>query len=381
MIEGIKDPVKIWYDLWKHKFDPPRYDIAGTFRVFGMRYSAKSAFLEAVSCKFRKHNATIIDVFGSRDGESAAWAQDSCPYKNILFLTGDSVKLDFANRKFDQIKISEFTLKKAEEYEIVVTTPRFYKSENEQYRALSRIVDCLKWRDEFLQKDGSLKIDCLLVREARKLLTSRIVAGAARDIQAAERDFIDLHDEGYHVGVSFLIDTLRPGALEINIREIANYTIIKRIGKMELPRQYWHLAKYFNNDWDYIRGMPLDEFILQTDKNAVCNGHFDKVPWHIVRGESLITKLGISIVTEPGISISPVSTYTNSDARKVDLEAHLKIIKLKSEGLSYEKVAREIGRPKEEGGLGLKMTWQAARFHVTKHNATPPSCLCADFSS
>ena len=346
------------------------FDKAATYWVFGKRFVGKSSLLEAVATNHLYHGATVFDIFSARDNESLAWFRS--PYKDILLVCGDSVELFFTGDiKPKWCHISEFNLQEAEAHQIVVTVPGFYSTDYEQYAALSRLVDLLKQRHKWNT------IDLLLVREASRLLASRVMSGKVQNRMEAEYDFIELVQEAYHSGVGIAIDSLRPLSIEISIREIANYSFIKRMGRLSIPKEFNHVMSLVHPR--ALRKMPIENFVLMTDMDDKFVGHFGEIPWHIKRGEDIMDSLGIRVgrrikekkslpATE---SLPPSTDSTKKDPVTEELQEaiaskHHAIVMMRySEHLSYGDIAEK---------LGLKKT--AVQYHLERH--AKRLCNCRD---
>jgi len=331
--------------------------------------------MEAIASKYLDKGATVFDIFSARDGESLAWCRS--PYQDILLLCGDSVSLD---TKYQWTKISDFTLAEGESHQLVVTTPQLYGSDYEQFAALSRLTDMLKMRAVWN------KIDVLLVREASRLLRSRIISGKVKNQQEAEYDFIELHNESYHTGVAALIDSLRPMSIAPDVREVANYLMIKRIGRMRIPREMLYLYRFFKVG--YLRNMPPGEFAMVTDSDNVAGGWFDKIPWHVKRGENLLLNLGIKverdvekahkqekqeIAIKKGKALEEVkvqeSTPGGGQARKISRAIHAEIQELRSQELTGPAIKQQI-----LAKHGIDLSPRVINLDIVAHRTG--SCKC-----
>lgn len=366
-IQKQRTQVGIFTPVWKKGYDPINFEEASTHWIFGKRFSGKSSLNEGIGTYYLANGSTIFDLFGARDNESLAWLRS--PFKRILLVCGDKMRIDsnYPFCKASDFKQQGFLQLVERHYEIVLTCPSFYLNEQEQYRALSTIVDCLKWRSGF-----GKKMDFLLIREAGRLLTSRIVSGKVKNRFEAEQDFIDLHNEAYHSGLGSGIDTLRPNGLDISVRDIANYTYIKKVGRMTIPREYFHLGQYYT--WEDIRMMNKEDFILFTDNNALSSGFFTKVPWHIERGENIMETYQIRVFEDPnGPKLEKVSEDSApSKNAKVTLEMHKEILEFRKSKppVPYETIAAKLS----EKMNGETLSWQAVDWQVKQHNKG--LCLC-----
>lgn len=324
---------------WRQGRERLSFRKASTFWTFGKRFSGKSSVLEMVAIKYLNEGATIFDIFSARDSESLAWLRS--PYKDVLLVVGNSTRL---KTKWNWIKMGDFNLREAESHEVIITTPRFYISPYEMYAAISQLTDVLQWRTTWDH------IDVLMVREAFRLLASRIVSGKAKNRLEAETEFVELHNEAYHTGLATLIDSIRPIAILPDVREIANYVFIKRIGRMKLPKDMEYVLRRIKPA--YLRRMPIDQAVILTDNNNIGIGKFPKIPWHVERGENLLRNLGIEIVRESDAKAQ--AEETQKDARQnislsmnprkkiSTLELHQQILALRSEGKDYRTIIGKL---------------------------------------
>ncbi len=357
---NFKVPIKL---LWRRGFEEITWKQASTSWVYGMRFAGKSNLVEIIGLKYllsamrRTYKNTLFDIFSARDSESLGWVRS--PWNDVLLVVGNSVSLH-TNLKW--IRMEDFALKEAEEHEVVITVPRFFSTEYEMFATLSSLVDILKWRVGFDPRS----IDCLLIREAGQLLASRLVSGAARNIQEAEYDFIDMHNQAYHVGLATVIDSLRPISIAPAVRELANYTFMKRMGKMKIPRELYYILKRVDPYW--LRRMRDDEFLLHTDKDNYAAGTNPLLPWHIQRGEDIVKGLGIQI--EPNIAkAKELETKDSTPKRehKVTPEYHKEIITLKEEGKSYRAIIDLL-----QGKVHLSLQ----NISIETHNHHRQVCSC-----
>jgi hypothetical protein len=322
--------LKLYWLVGHEKLD---FTKPSTWWFFGKRFSGKSSGAEMVTAKHVDAGATAFDLFAARDNENLAWCRS--PFKDVYLVCGDNAKLV---TDFPWCKSSEFVLREAEKHEIVVTCPGFYlRNEYLQYSTLSKMVDILKWRDEWD------KLDCLVVREASRLIASRIYAGKVSNRIEAEYDFIDLHNEAYHTGVTAAIDSLRPVSIATDVREIANYTVMKRLGKMRIPKEFNYLMRYI--DPTYMRRMPPGEFILYTDNDDLAIGKFDEIPWHVKRGENILKSLNIQVEEDPNWQKGELQEKLKEQGREpaVTKDIHDRMDEMRKGGASYRDIQRETG--------------------------------------
>ena len=305
---------------------------------FGKRKSGKSNVLEAIATNCMAKGAVILDLYSARDNEALAWCRS--PY-SVKLWTGNSIDLKFEGKEYPWGHMKDFNLKEAEKYSVNITVPGFYSSRGEMYRSLSRILDMLKDRSEW-----NTNI-ILLVRESTRLIQSRLFAKAVKGQLEAQYDFIEVMQESYHNGVGVAVDSLRPLSIDINVREVANHVIVKRAGRLTLPRDMKLLWHYIRPQ--YIRRMPLEDFVVYSDSDDLMVGDLDLVPWHIIRGENIMKQLGITPVASVD---SPLDSEDEPERDKPEgqsgrpsketPEMKQKILALLEEGKTREDIAGEV---------------------------------------
>ena len=291
-----------------------------TFLNIGQRGSGKSSLLEVVATNYVK----IIDLFGSRDNEGLAWCRS--PLKDsVLFVVGDSIKI---SSDWPAIKISELKFSDIKKYDVVTSVHAFYGSSDEEYIGLNRILDVLyrrtHWENPWF----------LLVREAANFIYSRIKLTKNQHI--AKADFIYLLREARHMGYAVGVDTVRWTAIDIEIRDVSDYTFLKSVGRKGLPRDLRFIYRYIN-PYSMMRMKP-NIFVLVTDSGSIGVGASDYPYWHKEEKEDLMRELGI------GIQYGEIPDYGNERRNTVSDFEHADIIRKYGELKSMGKVAKALGR-------------------------------------
>ena len=430
----IKSPPFVdWGDLKILRWlNPPRYSprypdpkLAGSLRVnreqyekqleglfdfnqpksywtMAMRFVGKSNLAQILGKLYILHGGTVIDIFSSDDNEALQWILSG--FKKILLIIGNKVELkrlkpEYAN--IPAIHIGELkkgtpgqvrdSLRFLEQFEVVITVPGFYYNAQEMYGALSYLVDLLKERKKWKYRDpltGKMKpkIMALIVREARELIASRFEAGQVSNKLTAENDLIELHTKAFHTGVALIFDALRYTSITPEVRDIASFTFMKRLGATAIPRNLFWALRYVRPS--YLRSMPLRDWVLITDKNKVFYGVNDLLPWHVERGTDPMEIFGFDILYNPtpdkslsnplvkgsfGLSAGESRKVDPSQASKVQDIHHKKAIRKKiEEGLSYSKL-REVMKEDPETPLDAsEATWLK---EIRKHNERKCSCF------
>ncbi len=269
-----------------------------------------------------------VDVFSSDDNEGLGWLRGT--NYNALLICGDDYDLEC---NYHYVHTSEFQPKMFDDYQLVITVPSFYSKRELMYSTLSRIVDYLKMRAKF----GWNRVACLAVRESVELMNSRWISGSIKGKLEAEQDFITLNNQAHHNGTGLAIDSLRPMSIVNDVRQLADYTIIKRLGRIQVPPELHYVFRYVQ--WKWARKMPLKDFIVYTDADEIYYGDNDTIDWHVVRGENMLSNLKIKVLPNgKSASVEPDKTKTDEYT-----ENHKKIIELHEKGENQSDIASKLG--------------------------------------
>ena len=341
-----------------------------------------------------RRNGKAVWSGNSDDDEGAAWIRSG--YWPILFICGNKVDLKYDKERYPRLdwchigelkakspEQAQAALARLEKYKVVVTVPSFYFNPNEMFHALSDLIDLLKLRGKSKWTvDGKRKILCVIVREAKILLASRYWAGAVQSRQDAEMDLIDLNDKAYHTGLALAFDSLRFTSITPEVRDIADYTFIKRLGRMKIPKELNYILRYARPR--YLRRMPKAEFVLYTDTDDIYSGHNAAVKWHVNRGEAPLDLLGIKPeynvnasrpATPEGAAVQTTIEEANevqSKKWKVAVAIHKRIVQLVIvEGFSVRKAADKLEHEEKDP---IKLSISTVHAEVKSHRSG--LCLC-----
>jgi len=295
-----------------------------------------------------RRKGKVIWCGNSRDNENLAWARKTSPIDDILMITGDSVDLDCS---WDTVKVSDLTYNKMNEYEVALTCDSFYVNQMDRFKSIEKIID--NFWDRLAWK---LPI-CVIVREASSFIYSRIKQGARQ--QEAKADFIYWQREMRHFGYTLFIDTIRWTSVDKEMRDLADYLIIKKLGPQGLPYDIKWLYKFVNPL--AMAALPPQFFLLLTESAAIGFGMSQLPVFHKEEGVNLLAELDIKITMGEMLE-------EGSLRRVGDLE-HAEIIREYNELKSIRKVQKKIRR-----------STQTIHRHIREHNrnvlhsGTCPKC-------
>ena len=221
---------------WIYGHEIIDYSRASTHFVFGIRFAGKSSLLETIASNYIINGGTIFDLYCADDSESLAWLDS--PYKKILLVCGNSMRI---KSKWRCVQEKDLDLNETKNYQVVLTCPEFFSNKNEMYICLMNIVTRLRKRTIFPPKNS---INFLLVREASELISSQMRASNKRiNQQEAMEEILTLVKQAFHANLAIGIDSLRPATININMRQIANFTYIKTMGKLDISKEYSWIMK------------------------------------------------------------------------------------------------------------------------------------------
>jgi hypothetical protein len=167
----------------------------------------------------------------------------------------------------------------------------------------------------------------------------------------AKSQMIYLIREARHMGIALGLDSVRYYAIDIDIRNLADYMILKAQGVQGLAKDLNWLYSYFNPST--IRNMKPQNFFIITRKGALGLGNFSFHDWHKAEKENILRAVGIKV--EYGEELND-GEYRGT-FRTVSDKEHAEMIRLYIEGLSYEKIADQFNKSS-----------RTPLLHLQKHN-------------
>ena len=360
---------------------PPTFDTAESSFIVGSTHKGKSRLLMRLAKKFRlKNKIKLVDAFGAEnDSESCMWLLDPENRDKTAIVTGNEVEVEGWDNK---IRIEDFTLEKCKGYETIVTDRALFgpysdkKWDHRYYSALATIFDVLK------RREGQNDLYVLCVREVWNLVYSVIKAGISRDAQEAQDEFRKMHSQRYHSKIAVVMDTQRYTDLAASVRSLVDYRYFKGFGAQPIPNElhflfkpylFGSIPKIWRNPREWmIRNCPIDQFILLTKDNGVGLGWFADIPWHIEKGYSPLRQLGITCTLKEREDDDQRKANDDIQSAKYipsNNDLHTKMLKLKADGLSYQKIANKFK------DAGIPMTWQKVQYHLQS------KCACQIIST
>ncbi len=307
---------------WMRGKDRIAYDQSRIMLVLGKKGGGKSALLEG--CAMR-HNQ-IIDLLGSRDDEGLSWLRDKAEPRKALLVHGDNVDVDCS---WNTCKIGNMTTEKMLSSDLIITTSSLFSSQKQKYAGVNQLTELFWGRRSF---DPTRPI-AVVMRELSDFIFSRISQDGL-NIKEAKADFIVFQRQLRHFGYSPYMDTIRWTSVDKEIRDLADYLVIKKVGSQGLPGDIRYLYKFVSPL--ALAALPPDKFIIVTENASIGKGMFGLPSFHKEEGIDLLTELGIELTYGEEIE--------ESTSIKVGDKEHVEIVKFYHDGISMEKISDKMMR-------------------------------------
>ena len=137
-----------------------------------------------------------------------------------------------------------------------------------------------------------------ITREAANLFYSRLRVN--KDQLQAKAEAVYLVRESRHMGLALGLDSLKYTSIDIDMRYLVDYQIIKAMGIVGLPDDLKFVYNYFKPTW--IRNMPRGAFAILCRNGGIGIGSFKLITWHKQEGEHILNAVGVKVEygEEPG---------------------------------------------------------------------------------
>lgn len=318
---------------WARGYDTLDLSIAMIYLILGKKGSGKSALLENFSLRYPK----IVDLFGSRDDEGLCYCRENSPIDDILLVHGDNVDLDC---RWDTCNVSNLTYEKMMDYEVVIPSFSFFSGNVGRFVGINRIMELFWHRREWE------KPVFVTVREASSFIYSRVKQEGV-NMKIAKADFIFWQREMRHFGYSIGIDTIRWTSIDKEMRDNADWLVVKKVGWQGLPDDIDFMYRYI--DPMSLAGLPPNKFMLIVENASIAWGESEYPAFHKEQGVDLLKELDIQI--EYGEELE------ESSIQRIGDKEHAEIIRLYNGEMSMGKISKEVKRSTER-----------VHSHIHQHN-------------
>jgi hypothetical protein len=291
--------------------------------------------------QYLNEDAVVFDLFGSRDGESLAWLRS--PYakdKKILLLKGENVDVQGS---FPVKAIDALTLNDVENYDIIISASPLHLNIDQEFFDAAKLTDLLYKRLHYK------RLVYLIVREAANFYYSRLKVS---DNQvAAKANMIYMIREARHVGLALGLDSIRYYAIDIDIRNLSDYMVLKSQGVQGLASDLHWLYSYY--DPSVVMKIPRQFFIIISKTGALGLGEFPYHTWHKEEKEDIVQAVGLKI--EYGEALK--EGENKGTFKTVGDKEHSEIVTAYIEGSGMEAIANQKGR-----------STRTVHVHMVNHN-------------
>lgn len=314
--------------MWIRGRESIRFNRPHTWFCLGVRGSGKSTFLEDLGRHYLNKDHKILDLFGSRDGEGLAWLRS--PYakdRKILLIHGDNVDV---KASFKTKNISKFRLGDLDRYDIIISSSPLYSSPNDEFLHVNHIINLLYRRLSWK------RLVYIICREAANLYYSRLRVSANQLAAKAESTY--LIREARHMGLALGLDTLKYTSVDIDVRSVLDFLILKAQGVLGFPDDLEWLYSFYEPS--VVRNMAPQHFIIVSRGGALGLGEFPKIEWHKQERENILRSVGVKV--EYGEEIE----YGESKGAftTVGDEEHARIIEAYCNKTGMHKIAKALNR-------------------------------------
>lgn len=153
------------------------------------------------------------------------------------------------------------------------------------------------------------------------------------------------------MGASLILDSLRLFSIDIDIRTLVDYLIVKAMGIDGLPKSLsWLYSKDFF-DPNKIANMAPGEFILIDKKAGVGYSQFQQIPWHKQEYEDILQLTGIEVQYQDKSGESVIQ----APSKNIGELEHAEIIRL---------------YVREDQGMNKIATLISSRWNITRSTST-----------
>jgi len=239
--------------------------------------------LEHIAEGYLSEGHVVLDLFGSRDGEALGWLRS--PHtkdKRILLLRGENVDVETS---FDVKLAEKLSLHDVESYDIIISASPLYLNMDQEFYNAAKLTDLLYKRLSYR------RLVYLLSREAANFYYSRLKV--CENQVFAKSQMVYLLREARHCGVALGLDSVRFFAIDIDVRSLADFTILKSQGVQGLTRDLQWLYSFYNPN--VLRNMQPQYFAIIGRTGALGVGEFSYPEWHKRERENILTAVGIKV--------------------------------------------------------------------------------------
>jgi len=251
------------------------------FYVLGRRGAGKSAYLENLAYQHLMNGCKILDLFGSKDGEGLSWLRSNVAEDfDIQLIHGPETEL----KNHEGIDGTKFRLNDLKKGDIFISSNPLYASSDNEFEAVNNVFETL-WNRTYWNQPIFI-----VVREAANLLYSRIKVSENQTMAKAELTY--MLRESRHSGLALGLDSVKHTSVDVDIRKLTDFLVLKNLGMHGLPRNLHWIYKYL--DPQQMSRLKSNEFGVVAKENCIGLGTSDLPRWHKDAGEHILQEVGVN---------------------------------------------------------------------------------------
>ena len=255
------------------------------FFGLGMRGAGKSAWLEMAASKYLDNGAKVFDLFGAKDGEGLGWLRSPHVKEDgaraVLF-RGDLVEV---KSKHESIPAMKFRISDLDRGDIFISASPLYSDMDDEFNAVNHLLDVLWKRRRWTSPVF------IIMREAANLIYSRLKI--RKNQLLAKSECLYLMRESRHAGLGLGLDSLRHTSIDIDLRSLVDYLVIKNLGMHSLPDDLEWV--YRTIDPPALRRLRPKEFVILDRQGNIGLGIFSCPAWHKQEQEDILAEVGLEV--------------------------------------------------------------------------------------
>lgn len=182
-------------------------------------------------------------------------------------------------------QVDQLTLQDLEHYDIIISSSPLYVNPDQEFFDAAKLTNLMYRRLHYK------RLLYCIIREASNFYYSRLKVSDNQVL--AKANMIYLIREARHMGIALGIDSLRYYSIDIDIRSLSDYLILKSQGVDGLASDLEWLYSFFNPH--VIRYMKPEYFIVIARTGSLGLGTFPFHEWHKQEKEDIVASVGLKV--------------------------------------------------------------------------------------
>jgi hypothetical protein len=241
-------------------------------------------------------------------------------------------------------QVDALTLNDVENNDIIISASPLHLNVDQEFFDAAKLTDLLYKRLHYR------RLVYLVIREAANLYYSRLKVSDSQ-ISAKASMIYELR-EARHVGIAVGLDSLRFYSVDIDVRNLSDYMILKSQGVQGLASDLHWLYSFY--DPRVVMNAPKQFFIIISKTGALGLGQFPYHTWHKEEKEDIVSEVGLKI--DYGEALK--EGENKGTFKTVGDKEHSMIVTAYIEGSGMEAIANQKGR-----------STRTIHVHISNHNS------------